>query len=62
MAERVATEADTLEAQVARAWELAVARKPQPEELTTIAAYAQQHGLAAACRVILNTNEFLFVD
>jgi hypothetical protein len=32
------------------------------EELQTITAYAQQHGLAAACRVILNTNEFLFVD
>jgi len=62
MAERVAVEADTLEAQVERAWELALARKPQPEELSTISAYAQQHGLAAACRVILNTNEFLFVD
>ncbi|MFM1921493.1 MAG: hypothetical protein RLZZ303_3127 [Candidatus Hydrogenedentota bacterium] len=62
MAERVAGEADTLEAQVVRAWEFALARKPQPEELATIAAYAQKHGLAAACRIIVNTNEFLFVD
>ena len=27
-----------------------------------LAAYAQSHGLANACRILLNTNEFLFID
>ena len=27
-----------------------------------LAAYAQKHGLANACRVMLNSNEFLFVE
>jgi cytochrome c553 len=62
LAERVAQESPTMDGHLARAWELAVGRAPKVEELQTITAYAQQHGLAAACRVILNTNEFLFVD
>ena len=35
---------------------------PRPEERTALAAYARKHGLANACRVILNLNEFVFVD
>ena len=27
-----------------------------------IGPYAEEHGLAAACRVLLNLNEFSFVD
>ena len=62
MAKRVAKEEATPEKQLARAWELTVGRQPEAEELNTMSAYAQAHGVAAACRVILNTNEFLFVD
>jgi hypothetical protein len=32
------------------------------QELTMYSAYAKQHGLENLCRVLFNTNEFLFVD
>ncbi|BDC48258.1 hypothetical protein F183_A05740 [Bryobacterales bacterium F-183] len=37
-------------------------RNPTAEEKTAFAAYTQQHGLENLCRLLLNTNEFLFVD
>jgi hypothetical protein len=37
-------------------------REPTAEELRDVTAYAQKNGLAALCRVLLNSNEFLFVD
>jgi hypothetical protein len=37
-------------------------REPTPEETRQFATYAQKNGLAALCRVLLNSNEFLFVD
>ena len=49
-------------AQVAAAFELATARAPAPAESKTLADFAARHGLANACRVILNSNEFVFVD
>ena len=33
-----------------------------PEEKEHLTAYAQKHGLANACRVLLNSTEFMFVD
>ncbi|MDZ4689338.1 MAG: PSD1 and planctomycete cytochrome C domain-containing protein [Planctomycetaceae bacterium] len=47
---------------VARAFELALSRPPSEDELRTLVEYARQHGLANTCRVILNLNEFTFVD
>ena len=47
---------------VERAFRLALGRAPDSEELGILEAYAGRHGLAAACRVILNGNEFVFVD
>jgi len=44
------------------AYRLALSRPPLPDERDALAAYARMHGLAAACRVLLNTSEFLFVD
>ena len=44
------------------AYRLALARPPQAAERAALAAYAGKYGLAQACRVLLNTNEFLFVD
>jgi len=49
-------------AKVDRAFREALARPPSPEEKANLAAYAQQHGLANACRVLFNLNEFAFVD
>jgi hypothetical protein len=37
-------------------------REPTPEEEKKFRAYAQQYGLAALCRVLINSNEFLFVN
>ena len=37
-------------------------REPTADELRDFTAYAQKNGLAALCRVLLNTNEFLFVN
>jgi mono/diheme cytochrome c family protein len=47
---------------VAAAVRLALGREPTAAERDALAAYATEHGLANACRVILNLNEFIFVD
>jgi hypothetical protein len=41
---------------------LALGRESTKTELEALTAYAEEHGLANACRVILNLNEFVFVD
>ncbi|MGV3663547.1 MAG: DUF1553 domain-containing protein [Prosthecobacter sp.] len=61
-AERVAKEATGTEAQVRRAFGLAVSREPMAGELGPLTEYARAEGLENACRVILNLNEFSFVD
>ncbi len=47
---------------VRRAFQLALAREPKPDELAALEDYAKREGLENACRVILNLNEFTFVD
>ena len=47
---------------VTAAFRLALGREPRQDELDALVAYAKEHGLANACRVILNLNEFVFVD
>ena len=51
-----------LPAQINRAFALTVSRFPSPEEGAVLAVYAKQHGLANACRLIMNLNEFTFVE
>jgi hypothetical protein len=41
---------------------LALGRRPGPEEARALETYASKHGLANACRFLLNTNEFAFID
>ena len=53
---------DDLSAKVDRAFREALARAPSAEEQANLTAYARQHGLANACRVLFNLNEFAFVD
>jgi hypothetical protein len=48
--------------QASAAFLLALGRSPSKAEQDALAAHVRQHGLANACRVILNLNEFLFVD
>ncbi|MFK7778088.1 MAG: DUF1553 domain-containing protein [Gimesia sp.] len=37
-------------------------REPTPDELKSMNHLAQEHGLETVCRMVLNTNEFLFVE
>jgi hypothetical protein len=48
--------------QLGLACELVWGRPPTQAEQETLSAYGTKHGLANLCRVLLNTNEFLFAD
>ena len=48
--------------QIARAYRLAFGRAPQEDELQLTVPFVEQHGLSAFCRVMFNSNEFLYVD
>jgi len=62
-AKRIEAEAATdPEARVRKAYELALGRDPETDELSASTAFIQQHGLSAFCRVLFNSNEFLYVD
>ena len=61
-AARVQTMGGDTPQQLTAAYRLAFGRSPSPPELRTLVAVAENHGLANACRLILNTNEFVFVD
>ena len=52
----------TLPEKVIHLFRLALQRNPTAEELSQLTTYATNHGLANTCRVLLNTNEFAFVD
>jgi len=47
---------------VDQAFLLATGRNATPSESNVLKKYAEEHGLANACRVVLNLNEFVFVD
>ena len=61
-AARVSRMGKDLHAQIAAAYQLALGRAPTKAEAKELAAYAAKHGLANVCRVILNSNEFMFVN
>jgi hypothetical protein len=62
-ATRVARECpDDLSTQVVRAFRLAIGRTPSESEAASLRAFASAHGLPNACRVLLNLNEFTFID
>lgn len=63
LAARVNTETDGgLAAQVQRVYQLAYGRPASDAELRRASAFAAKHGLPALCRVIFNSNEFVFVQ
>jgi mono/diheme cytochrome c family protein len=61
-AERLQRERAELPAQVERACELAFGRPPAAGERDRLVAFAQANGLPNLCRVLLNLNEFAFID
>jgi len=48
--------------QIDAAYRLAFGRVPTSEERASMSVYVQQHGLANACRLLFNANEFMFID
>ncbi|MCA9268284.1 MAG: DUF1553 domain-containing protein, partial [Planctomycetales bacterium] len=48
--------------QVDACYRLIFARAPSDHERDSVSAYAERHGLANACRVLINSNEFMFVE
>jgi hypothetical protein len=62
LAQRVEQFSEEETDQVRRAFELALGRAPTPEEQAALEEYRQAHGLSNVCRLLLNTNEFIFID
>jgi hypothetical protein len=62
IARRIEGKHPNREEQVAAAYRLILGRPPTAREQRAVSAYAAKHGLANACRVLLNSNEFVFVD
>jgi hypothetical protein len=60
--ERLARGPGDLGARVEQAYRLALGRPPTPEERAAMLDYGQRFGLTNMCRVLLNLNEFLFID
>jgi hypothetical protein len=51
-----------LEQHLAIAIERLDARAARATDLAELVPYARRHGLAATCRLLFNSNEFIFVD
>ena len=63
MAERVVNEAgEQRTAQIERIYQLAYGRGASKSEISRLSPFVEQHGLSALCRVVLNSNEFLYVE
>jgi hypothetical protein len=62
IAEQIGRERTGLSEQVQQLYQRVLGRVPTDAELAAVTTYAQSHGLANACRFLLNLNEFLFVD
>jgi hypothetical protein len=62
LAERLARVQPELPGQVALLYQWALGRDATDREREAFVAYAERHGLANACRILLNSNEFMFVN
>ncbi len=60
-AARLESQQSTLTGQVTAAYALTYGREPTTADLETASEFIQNYGLTAFCRVLFNTNEFLYV-
>lgn len=60
-AEQLIRESSDMQSQIRRLIWLTYQRDPDLNELDAMKQYVDQHGLAALCRIIFNSNEFLFI-
>ena len=61
-AERVGKGNKSLTQQIEAAYQLALGRAPTSREIKELKTYAAKYGMANACRILLNSNEFMFVN
>jgi len=62
-ADRLRREAgDDAAMQIERAYLLALGRRPSPTESTAMIEFLRRESLEQLCRVVLNLNEFVYVD
>jgi hypothetical protein len=61
-AERLKKGSADLPKQIEAAYRLAYGRLPGAEETEAAVGYARKHGLANLCRLLFNSNEFIFID
>jgi mono/diheme cytochrome c family protein/cytochrome c553 len=63
MADRLRREAGAdADAQIGRALQFVYGRDPDEEELATIKPFIAEHGLPEMCRILFNSNEFLYIE
>ena len=62
IAERLESMSTERSEQIEWLWTATFARSPTEGEVAAVLEYAERHGMANACRFVLNTNEFLFVE
>lgn len=62
LAERATALTPDLPGRIKAVYNLSLGRTPSDKELQALSTYAARHGLANVCRLLLNSNEFLFVN
>ena len=62
LAAKIFSTSTVANAQTAAAFQQILMRNPSAEEIDRFTTYIQNHGLANACQLLLNTNEFLYLD
>ena len=62
MARRLEKSSGTTESRVDLAFDLILSRSPTAPERAELGDFARRHGLENLCRLLFNTNEFLFVN
>jgi hypothetical protein len=61
-AARVTRESSSFNDQINNAFRIALQRLPTDTERTEVTRFAREHGLENTCRLLMNLNEFVFVD
>jgi hypothetical protein len=62
VAARLARVSEDPAKQVEALYVLALGRPPEADEVKALVGYASKHGMANACRMLLNSNEFMFLN
>ena len=62
LALRIESEGASTDEQILAAFRVIYGRPATNRERTAVAAYVEKHGLINACRLLVNTNEFMFVN